>query len=204
MRVLVTAGPTREYIDTVRFITNASSGKMGYACTSAAAAEGHQVTLITGPVHLAAPEGCQVVRIVSVQDLKAALHAHFASCDALLMAAAVGDFAVQDPAATKLPRSGGPLQIMLAPTEDLLAGLGALRRPGQVLIGFAVEETGDEEKAYQEMVAKNCDYVVLNSPSAMGADASEACIISRHGIALPWARRTKGALAREIVALLSE
>jgi phosphopantothenoylcysteine decarboxylase/phosphopantothenate--cysteine ligase len=202
MKVIVTAGPTREYIDRVRFITNASSGKMGCACAAAAASAGHEVTLLTGPVCIAPPAGCAVASFVSVDDLAAELGARFDGCDALIMTAAVGDFTVEEPFAGKIPRAGGPVHVLLIPTEDILAGLGKRKRAGQTIIGFAVEEGRDEEKAYREMLAKNCDYLVLNTPAAMAADESDACILSRHGIALPWQRRSKAELAAEIVRLL--
>jgi phosphopantothenoylcysteine decarboxylase/phosphopantothenate--cysteine ligase len=202
MRVIVTAGPTREHIDTVRFITNASSGRMGYACAAAAVAAGHEATLITGPVALRPPAGCQVVNIVSIADLKAELDRRFDACDALLMSAAVGDFTVQPRRTSKIPRAAGAVQITLAPTQDILAGLGARKRPGQLLVGFAVEDAADEDKGLREMLAKNCDYYVLNPPAAMGASSSEACILSRDGLVLEWGRRTKAALARKIVELL--
>ena len=202
MKVVVTAGPTREYIDTVRFITNASSGRMGYACAAAAVEAGHDVTLITGPVALAPPRGVRVVEILTVTGLKEALDVHFPGCDALIMAAAVGDFTVAEARDTKIPRSAGPVQISLLPTPDLVAGLGKRRRKGQVLICFAVEDDGDEKKARAEMKAKKCDYVVLNTPTAMAAAESEACILSRKKAMLPWGPRPKEALAREIIALL--
>ena len=203
MNVIVTAGPTREYIDTVRFITNASSGRMGYACAAAAIEAGHHVTLITGPVSLQPPAAAEVVRFVGVADLRSALEERFDGCDALIMAAAVGDFTVAGPRRSKIPRSGGPVQITLVPTEDILAALGARRRAGQVLVGFALEDDAEVEKARREMAAKGCDYVVLNRPAAMSAEVSEACIISRAGIVLPWAARPKEELARHIVALLA-
>ncbi len=202
MKVIVTAGPTREHIDTVRFITNASSGRMGYACAAAAARAGHEVTLITGPVALAPPPGVEVVRIVTVAELAEALKQRFDGCDAVIMAAAVGDFTVEGPRRTKIPRSGGPVRITLVPTKDILASLGARKRPGQVLIGFAVEDAADEAKARRELAAKGCDYLVLNPPAAMAAEESEACILSADGTALPRQRRTKAALADEIVLLL--
>ena len=203
MRVIVTAGPTREYIDDVRFITNASSGKMGYACAAAAVAAGHEVTLITGPVDLAPPAGCEVVRFESVAELQAALAERFDACDALIMTAAVGDFAVERRSG-KIPRAGGPVQISLSPTPDVLAAVAAGRRADQILIAFAVESDRDEAKARAELAAKNCDYVVLNTPAAMSADASEACILSPAGAALPWALRPKTDLAREIIELLAQ
>ncbi|MHC4717657.1 MAG: phosphopantothenoylcysteine decarboxylase domain-containing protein [Planctomycetota bacterium] len=202
MKVVVTAGPTREYIDTVRFITNASSGRMGYACAAAAVEAGHDVTLITGPVALAPPKGVRVVDILTVAGLSEALDVHFPGCDALVMAAAVGDFTVAEPAEAKIPRSGGRVRITLVPTPDLIAGLGKRRRKGQVLICFAVEDAADEKRARAEMKAKACDYVVVNTPAAMGQDESEACILSRKETVLPWERRPKEVLAREIVKLL--
>jgi phosphopantothenoylcysteine decarboxylase/phosphopantothenate--cysteine ligase len=203
MRVLVTAGPTREYIDSVRFITNASSGRMGYACAAAALAAGHEVTLIAGATTARLPQGIhRLIHITSADDLKAALAKEFDRCDALIMAAAVGDFTVKRPWRRKLPRAGGPVTITLIPTEDILAGLGRRRRAGQVLVGFAVEDRRKLEKARREMLEKNCDYLVLNTPAAMGASSSWACILTRQGLALPWGERSKAALARKIVALL--
>ena len=203
MRVLISAGPTREHIDEVRFITNASSGKMGYACAAVAVEAGHDVTLVSGPVAVEPPAGCEVVRVVSVGDLKAALEERFEGCDGLIMAAAVGDFTVDGgPRRGKIPRSAGPLELRLVPTPDILAGLGRRRRPDQVLVAFAVEARRDEAKARREMLAKGCDYVVLNAPAAMSAEASEACILSREGTVLRWARRPKVELARRIISLL--
>lgn len=206
MKVLVTAGPTREHIDSVRFITNASSGKMGYACAAAAAEAGHEVTLITGPVSIDPPAGVEVVRIISVEELKQALVRRFAQADALIMAAAVGDFTVASRAEKKIPRSAGAVQITLVPTEDLLAGLASLKRPDQTIVSFAVEDAPPEQarqNARAEMTAKGADYVVVNSPAAMAAEESQACILSRDGVALPWARRAKTDLAREILKLLA-
>lgn len=201
MRVLITAGPTREYIDEVRFITNASSGKMGYACAACAVAAGHEVTLLTGPVALPAPDGCQVAGFVTIAELADAVEERFDACDALVMAAGVGDFTVAARPG-KIPRSGGPVQVTLTPSRDILASVGARRRDDQVLVAFAVETGRDEQKARRELEAKNCDYVVLNPPAAMAGDASEACILSRSGVVLPWALRPKTELAREVVALL--
>ena len=202
MRVIVTAGPTRESIDSVRFITNASSGKMGYACAAAAVAAGHDVTLITGPVSLPAPAGCTVIRIVTVEELQAALEKEFPMCDALIMTAAVGDFSVENRTPHKISRKDGPITIRLTPTPDILAGVTAHRRAGQIIVGFSVEDRHDQAKAAAEMTDKRCDYMVLNPPSAMMGDESDACILSGKGIVLPWGRRSKQELAERIVGLL--
>ena len=206
MRVLVTAGATREYIDDVRFLTNGSSGRMGYAVAAASAAAEHDVTLLTGPVALQPPASCRVVPFITVDELADALAGRFAACDALVMAAAVGDFRPERRLAGKIPRRGGPVTVRLVPTEDILAHLAASKRPGQIVVAFAVESPPAEHaeaKARAEMAAKGADFVVVNTPAAMGADRSEACILSRDGVVLPWGSREKGRLAEAIVALLA-
>ncbi len=206
MKIIITAGPTREYIDSVRFITTASSGKMGYAVAAEAAAAGHDVTLITGPVAIEPPAGCEAVHFITVNELTQALEARFDDCDALIMSAAVGDFTVEKTSTGKISRSAGAVQITLEPTDDILAGVGRRKRRGQIIIAFALEDAPVEQaeaKARDEMKRKNADYVVLNTPAAMAADASEACILSSTGTALPWANRSKTDLARQIIALLT-
>lgn len=206
MKLLVTAGPTREPIDAVRFITNASSGQMGYAIAAAGVAAGHEVTLLTGPVALPAPAGCEVVPFVTVADLKGSLESRFDACDALVMSAAVGDFVVQDSSDGKLPRTAGPITITLLPTDDLLAGVARRKRPGQRIVAFAVEP-GPPDRAQAaaaaKLAAKGADLIVVNTPQAMSADASEAAILSASKVVLPWARRTKADLAQAIVRLLA-
>jgi phosphopantothenoylcysteine decarboxylase/phosphopantothenate--cysteine ligase len=208
MRFLITAGPTREYIDTVRFISNASSGLMGFAVAAAAIEAGHEVTLLTGPVSLHPPEGAKVVPFTSVGDLASATSAHFDSCDVLAMAAAVGDFQLADgPAANKLSRQAGPVTISLEPTEDILATVAQAKRPGQIVVAFAVEDGPDEEaillKARQELADKHADLSVVNTPAAFNSAESLACIIDAKNIPLPWAKRSKQDLARQLVRLIS-
>jgi phosphopantothenoylcysteine decarboxylase/phosphopantothenate--cysteine ligase len=206
MRVIVTAGPTREYIDPVRFITNASSGRMGVCVASAAADAGHDVTLLLGACEAEGPAGVQTVRFRTVGELSDALHERFAACDALVMAAAVGDFRPAQPLPTKIPRRGGPITLRLLPTEDILGSLRPRKRPQQRIVAFAVED-GDEaraaEKARTEMRDKGADFVVANAPDAMGASASRACILAPDSVVLGWARREKAELAAAIVDLLS-
>lgn len=205
MKILVTAGPTREYIDPVRFITNASSGRMGYAVAAAAREAGHEVTLISGPVSLTPPEGCRVVAFRTVGELKAALAEEFPGADALVMTAAVGDFTPEAKSRTKIPRKGGPIEVRLVPTEDVLGSVAAGKRSGQRVVAFAVETGTHAEaagKALGEMKAKGADWVVVNGPEAMEAGESEACVLSAGGPVLPWGRRAKEELARAIVRLL--
>lgn len=204
MKVIVTAGPTRQYIDSVRFITNASSGQMGCAIAAAAVAAGHEVTLILAE-GISPPAGCEVVRFVRVDDLATALAERFGGCDALVMAAAVGDFRPESISPTKLSRSGGPITIKLVPVADILAGVAKCKRPDQKVIAFAVQDGPDdriEADARDKMLRKNADYVVVNTPEAIAAEDSRACILSPDGVALPWADRAKRQLAEEIMNLL--
>ena len=210
MRVLITAGPTREYIDPVRFITNASSGRMGCAVAAAAGDAGHEVTLLLGavvgaPDELGIPGAVTVVRFATAGDLKRNLEDRFDACDALIMAAAVGDFRPEEPSAQKLPRSGGPITLKLIPTEDIVATVAQRKRSDQIVITFAVEDPPPERaeaKAREEMASKNADYVVVNTPAAIGTPESLACILSGQALVLPWSTRPKHHLAAEIVKLL--
>jgi len=212
MRMIVTAGPTREYVDTVRFISNASSGRMGCTVAAAAIRNGHDVTLLLGPglpasVRQSLPENCQVVPFISAADLKDELERRFPDCDALVMAAAVGDFRVEKPFETKLSRSAGPVTLLLAPSEDVLASVARSKRDDQVVIAFAVEEGAADQieaKALAELKDKNADYVVVNTPAAIGAQESLACILSADGVSVPWSVRPKDELASDIVRLAAK
>ena len=209
LKIIVTAGPTREYIDSIRFISNASSGLMGCE-VAAAAADAHDVTLLIGgggvPAGIAPRlESVRVAPFGGAGDLKEKLIRLFDDCDVLVMAAAVGDFRPTEPFEGKIPRSGGPLTLRLEPTEDILASLGAGKRSDQIVVAFAVEDGPREQieaKALAEMEAKGADCVVVNTPSAMGCDESEACILIGDGAGLPWACRPKAVLACEIVRLI--
>ncbi|MDY6914455.1 MAG: phosphopantothenoylcysteine decarboxylase [Planctomycetota bacterium] len=208
MRIIVTAGPTRQYIDAVRFITNASSGRMGCAVAAAAVKAGHDVTLLCSGVTSVIPAGCsEVVRFDTVADLQQALGERFEACDALVMAAAVGDFHIDEPFAGKLHRSDGPVTLRLSPTQDILAGLANRKRDGQAIIAFAVEQGTPEQieaAAGDKLRAKNADYVVVNTPAALAAETSRACILSADGVVLAWADRPKEQLAEKIVGLLRQ
>ena len=210
MRVLITAGPTRQPIDDVRFITNRSSGKMGAAIAHACQAAGWDVTLLLGPVDSSVVQSVggnvDIQRFETVDELQSLLAAEFPRCDVLVMAAAVGDF--QPAHATgKLSRSAGAFDLHLEPTEDISAMVAATKRADQYVVTFAVE-AGDrqtiEAKARKKLAAKNADVVLLNAPAAMGADESEACILSADGVVLPWDRRSKVQLAQTLIPILAK
>jgi phosphopantothenoylcysteine decarboxylase/phosphopantothenate--cysteine ligase len=165
LRVLVTAGGTREPIDPVRFIGNRSSGRMGIALAAAAAKRGAEVTLVAANVALPAPPGIRRVDVETAAELAAAAEREFADAHVLLMAAAPADFRAADPAEGKLRRSG-PLELSLEPTEDILASLTAGRRQGQTIVGFAAEHGGGAvERGGGKLRRKGADLIVLNDVS---------------------------------------
>jgi phosphopantothenoylcysteine decarboxylase/phosphopantothenate--cysteine ligase len=184
LRVVVTAGGTREPIDPVRFIGNRSSGRMGLALASRAAARGATVTVITANVSLPAPAGARRVEVETTAELAAAVAAEFASADVLLMAAAVADFRPAA-AAVKLEReAGGGLELRLAPTEDVVAAAAANRRPGQTIVGFAAEHGAAAiDRAARKLERKGLDAIVFNdvSRSEIGFDSerNEVTIVER-------------------------
>jgi phosphopantothenoylcysteine decarboxylase/phosphopantothenate--cysteine ligase len=179
-RVVVTAGPTREALDPVRYLSNHSSGKMGYALAAEARARGAAVTLITGPVALAAPEGVAVVRVTTAAEMQRAVTAAARRADALVMAAAVADYRPARAAAGKLRRSAAGLELRLEPTPDILGGLR--KRPGLVTVGFALETGPGLPAARRKLREKGCDLVVLNDPtrpdSAFGGETNRVTLVS--------------------------
>lgn len=206
LRVLVTAGPTRERIDPIRFVSNRSSGRMGYALAEAARDRGARVTLLTGPTGLARPEGLRCVAFETAADLENLLRAEFPDCDVLAMAAAVADF-IPEPSGERLHREDGERAVRLSPGRDLLAGLSDLRRTqgSQTVIAFAAE-TGEldalEARGRRKMEAKAADLVVVNDVgrSDAGFDASdnEVLILDRDGSREPVTLRSKREVADRV------
>jgi phosphopantothenoylcysteine decarboxylase/phosphopantothenate--cysteine ligase len=187
LRVLVTAGGTREPIDSVRYIGNRSSGRMGLALATAAVRRGAEVTLVAANVSLEPPEGARVVRVETAAELASATEAAFPEADVLLMAAAVSDFRPADPEQSKIKKGGREgLHVELEPTTDVLAALSASRRPDQTVVGFAAEH-GEQrfEDARAKLEGKGLDAVVLNdiSRTDAGFDAidNEVTILTRTG-----------------------
>ena len=199
--VLVTAGPTYEPIDAVRFVGNRSSGKMGYAVAREAARRGARVILVSGPTHLPDPEGVEVRRVETAEEMRAAVLERFDEADAVVKAAAVSDFRPADPAPGKLKKQAGPPAVELVPTEDILRELGD-RKGSRVLVGFAAE-TGDlEEAGRKKLVDKNLDLVVVNEVGRAGtgfdAETNRAMVLSADGADLPMRDWSKAELAATI------
>ena len=204
LHVVITAGPTREYVDPVRFLSNESSGKMGFAIAAAAARRGHTVTLIAGPVHLATPKGVERVDVVSARDMLAATRRAFRDADALVMSAAVADWRPARRLSGKWRKkdSGADTaSIELVKNPDVLATVAKRKGPRKV-IGFALETGEGLKRARAKLVRKNADWVVLNGPSALNADRTDVTVLPREGAVLVLKDEPKERVARALVDLL--
>ena len=199
MRILITAGGTREYIDPVRFISNASSGRMGYALARAALKAGHKVTLITAPTSLRIPRGVKVVKIETAAQMFEAVKEHFRRCDCLIMAAAVADYTPARAAKTKIKKTGQSITLTLKPTTDILKWAASHKTKSQIIVGFALEDKALRSRAEKKMRDKNLDMIVANPPSAIDADKSTVHIKTQ---ASPWIKienTTKSTIAKKII-----
>jgi phosphopantothenoylcysteine decarboxylase/phosphopantothenate--cysteine ligase len=161
LSILVTAGPTRERIDPIRFISNYSTGTFGYEIAKEAGRRGHAVTLISGPTALEIPKGVKSVRVESALDMKRAVERAFAKADCIIMAAAVSDWRVRDVVSAKMKRRSGRKRLELAENPDILAELGK-KKGGKVLVGFALETEDLEKNALKKLREKNLDLIVAN------------------------------------------
>jgi phosphopantothenoylcysteine decarboxylase/phosphopantothenate--cysteine ligase len=202
MRLLVTAGPTREYLDSVRFLSNASSGKMGFSIAAEAARRGHEVVLVSGPVDLAAPPRVRVIRVVTAAEMFAAAVREFQDGDAAVMAAAVCDFRPRARMDKKLEKRMQSLALELEPTEDICAFLGA-NKGSRVVVGFALEDHDHRAHAESKRERKKCDAIVLNQTSNLAAD-SGAIEILVGDVWRPILQGTKAELAKRVVDLVEE
>jgi phosphopantothenoylcysteine decarboxylase/phosphopantothenate--cysteine ligase len=200
LRVLVTAGPTRERIDPIRFVSNRSSGKMGYALAQAARDRGARVTLLSGPTGLDRPEGVRFLTFETAADLHALLVQEFPECDVLVMAAAVADFIPQE-SNDRLHREDGDRQVLFRRGQDILASLAPLAR-GQKVVAFAAETDDFETRGRRKMEQKNADLIVVNDVgrSDVGFDAedNEVLILGRDGTRETVSRRSKREIAEKI------
>jgi phosphopantothenoylcysteine decarboxylase/phosphopantothenate--cysteine ligase len=200
LSVLVTAGPTRERIDPIRFVSNRSSGKMGYALAEAARDRGARVTLLSGPTGLAHPPGVRVRDFESASDLMKLLIEEFPACDAIAMAAAVADF-IPEESPERLHRADGPRTLHLSPGDDLLATIARLKK-GQTVVAFAAESDDLERRAARKMEQKNADLIVANDvgEAGIGFDApeNEVTILHRDGARRHVTRRSKRAAAEAV------
>ncbi len=200
--VLITAGPTREAIDPVRFISNRSSGKMGYALAAKAAARGARVVLVSGPVHLPVPYGVEVVAVRSAAEMRDAVMSHLEEATIIIKSAAVADYYVANPPTQKIKKTAARMPLELDPTPDILAEVGR-KKDGRILIGFAAETQNLAREGRRKMEAKNCDMVVANLVTQEGtgfdSDENEVTLVLRTGESIQVPRMSKLEVADRIL-----
>ncbi len=209
MTFLVTAGPTREPIDPVRYISNRSSGKMGYALAAAALEAGHEVALVTGPVCIAPPHGAEVLRVTTAAEMADVVQTRMnTGCDVFLMCAAVADFTPREVSQHKLKKRDGITSIELIPTRDILASITLPRDRRVIVGGFAAESQSLAENAQRKLREKQADFICANDITRMDtgfdADHNELTIFFRDGSQRHFPRATKIELARAIIKICND
>ena len=206
-RIMITAGPTYEKIDPVRFIGNYSSGKMGFALAEECARRGAEVTLIAGPVSMSCSANILRIDVESCEEMYQATTTTFANMDAAILCAAVADFRPENVATEKIKREKDDLVIRLKPTHDIAAQLGQMKKQGQLLVGFALETNDEEANAQKKLQKKNLDFIVLNSLQRKGtcfqSDDNQISILSANG-QVDFDKKPKTEVAKDIVNELSK
>ncbi len=208
-KILITAGPTQEKIDPVRFISNYSTGKMGYAIAEACAREGAEVFLVSGPVSLS-PVNPSIKRymVTSAAEMASRCFALFDKCDAGILTAAVADYTPRQRSEQKIKRTGDSFILELEPTRDIAWELGREKKPGQVLAGFALETTAELDNARDKLIRKNFDFIMLNSLNDKGAgfgfDTNKISILEKENNLRIFELKTKKEVALDIVDKLIE
>ena len=203
MHFLITAGGSREYIDPVRFISNASSGRMGYALARAAIAAGYKVTLITAPVSLRPPARAKIVSVETSAQMFKAVKKYFDKCDCLIMAAAVSDYTPLRPSKTKIKKSRAGLTLKLKPTTDILKWAGKNKK-NQVVVGFALEDKAIRTRAEKKLTEKNLDMIIVNTPTAISAESSAVQIKCKDSKWIKFPMAAKSTVAGRIIRLLAK
>ena len=201
-KILITAGPTYEKIDPVRFIGNYSSGKMGFALAEECSRRGAKVVLVAGPVSLTCSESIQRVDVESCKEMYEAAVGEFSNCDAAILCAAVADFRPEEIAEQKIKRVGDDLLLKLKPTQDIAATIGTMKGEGQRIVAFALETNEEESNAQRKLEKKNADFIVLNSTripcTTFQADDNQITIINKEG-KKSYAKKPKTEVARDII-----
>jgi phosphopantothenoylcysteine decarboxylase/phosphopantothenate--cysteine ligase len=200
-KILLTAGPTRAYLDDVRYLTNASSGRMAKALAEAALARGHAVTIVSGPVAVAYPRKARVVPVVTTAEMLAAALAELPKCDGVIAAAAPCDFQPVRRLPGKIPRAAGGLTLDLEATTDVIATLAAKSPRRQWFVAFALEPGADPERAFAKIEAKRCDLIVVNDVTALDAADTAVAVYDREHACVGTRRGTKRAVAGWLVRM---
>jgi phosphopantothenoylcysteine decarboxylase/phosphopantothenate--cysteine ligase len=202
-RILITSGPTRQYLDPVRYLTNASSGRMGAALAAAALELGHEVIVVSGPVEVPYPAAAEVVPVISTEEMLVAAREQFARCDGLIGAAAPCDYRPERVEDQKIAKTGAPLLLHLLETEDVVATLAA-EKGARWVVGFALETDDHRLRALAKLERKRCDLMVSNGVAAMNSLENEVEILDPQGNVLRAAAGSKEAVAREILTVIQE
>lgn len=202
-KVLITSGPTREYIDPVRYLSNASSGRMGQALAEAFLAHGHEVVIVSGPVDVVYPPAAAVTWVTTTQEMLQACEEEFEACDGVIGAAAPCDYRPERFSPEKLAKSGGVLLLRLVETPDILATLGR-KKGNRWIVGFALETHQVQQRAWEKLRKKNCDLVIINRPSAIGSATSAVEVLAADGrIAASW-QGDKRTIAGRVYELIEQ
>jgi phosphopantothenoylcysteine decarboxylase/phosphopantothenate--cysteine ligase len=201
-RILLTAGPTRAHLDDVRYLTNASSGRMAAALASAALARGHDVTIVSGPVQVRYPRRARVVPVVTTADMLAASLAELPRCDGVIAAAAPCDFEPVKRVRGKIPRVGTGLTLELRPTPDVIATLARKAPRDRWFVAFALEPGADPRRAFEKIEAKRCDLIVVNDLTAMEGTETAVTVYNRQHEAVGGRTGTKRVVAGWLIRLL--
>ena len=180
-RILITSGPTRQYLDPVRYLSNASSGTMGLCLCQSALRLGHDVVVVSGPVQVQYPSGSKVIPVITTEQMDEVASREFLSCDGMIGAAAPCDYKPELVADRKIKKSGEALTLRFVETPDIIANLGKLKRSDQWSVGFALETDDGRSKAIAKLKKKNCDLVVLNGVTAIDSKDNSIEIIDRSG-----------------------
>jgi phosphopantothenoylcysteine decarboxylase / phosphopantothenate---cysteine ligase len=200
-RILITSGPTRQYLDPVRYLSNASSGRMGAALAAAAVAAGQQVVVVTGPVSVKYPAEAEVVPVVSTENMLAACLKVFPTCDGLIAVAAPCDYRPIAVAPHKIRKTGQPLRLELVETPDVVAALAAIKT-SQWMVAFALETEDQRMRAMQKLERKSCDLIVLNGPQVIQAADTRVEILGKEGQVLGSFAGSKHDVARDIFQVI--
>jgi len=203
-RILITSGPTRQYLDPVRYLTNGSSGRMGRALAAAALELGHEVIVVSGPVGIEYPAGATVRPIVTTDELLHACQELFPTCDGVIGAAAPCDYQPVHVEERKIAKTGQGLQLNLIETPDVMATLGATKRPDQWLVGFALETDDQRFRALTKLQKKSCDMMVINGPTAMDSADNNVEMLDKSGAIVSTFACSKESVARGILRVINE
>lgn len=203
MRILITSGPTRQYLDPVRFISNASSGIMGRELAQAALDAGHEVVVVSGPVKVNYPPAAQVIDVETTEQMLEACLVEFPLCDGLIGAAAPCDYRPIEIANHKIRKTGQPLSLVLVETDDIVATLGQQKRSDQWTVGFALETEDAHFRAVTKLQKKMCDIVAINSPQAIDSDENTISVVNSAGDVVLEISGTKCAVAKSLLGYIT-